>query len=118
MRTKAEVTRAVAGVALEFEAVIRAETQRRRSERELKRLINMEALPIESVTAILPATLPEPVGLEFDRKALVRLALEKRMEMLDNELELANDFLATISMKIAKYLSPQIYKSIFSGQRI
>jgi len=29
----------------------------------------------------------------------------------------ANDFLATISMKIAKYLSPQIYKSIFSGQR-
>ena len=29
----------------------------------------------------------------------------------------ANDFLASISMKIAKYLSPQIYKSIFSGQR-
>jgi len=29
----------------------------------------------------------------------------------------ANDFLATISMKIAKYISPQIYKSIFSGQR-
>src|SRR5262249_46027476 len=27
------------------------------------------------------------------------------------------DFLAAISMKIAKYLSPQIYKSIFSGQK-
>ena len=28
-----------------------------------------------------------------------------------------NDFLAGISMKLAKYLSPQIYKSIFSGQK-
>jgi class 3 adenylate cyclase len=35
----------------------------------------------------------------------------------NRELTEANDFLAAISMKIAKYLSPQIYKSIFSGQR-
>jgi class 3 adenylate cyclase len=36
---------------------------------------------------------------------------------MNRELSEANDFLAAISMKIAKYLSPQIYKSIFSGQR-
>jgi adenylate cyclase len=36
---------------------------------------------------------------------------------VNHELSEANDFLASISMKIAKYLSPQIYKSIFSGQR-
>jgi len=35
----------------------------------------------------------------------------------NRELAEANDFLASISMKIAKYISPQIYKSIFSGQR-
>ncbi|HKY86556.1 MAG TPA: adenylate/guanylate cyclase domain-containing protein, partial [Pseudorhodoplanes sp.] len=35
----------------------------------------------------------------------------------NKELAEANDFLAAISMKIAKYISPQIYKSIFSGQR-
>jgi class 3 adenylate cyclase len=35
----------------------------------------------------------------------------------NRELTEANDFLASISMKIAKYISPQIYKSIFSGQR-
>jgi len=35
----------------------------------------------------------------------------------NQELHEANDFLASISMKIAKYISPQIYKSIFSGQR-
>jgi adenylate cyclase len=35
----------------------------------------------------------------------------------NRELHEANDFLASVSMKIAKYISPQIYKSIFSGQR-
>ncbi len=36
---------------------------------------------------------------------------------MNQELTEANDFLAGISMKLAKYLSPQIYKSIFSGQK-
>jgi class 3 adenylate cyclase len=36
---------------------------------------------------------------------------------INHQLEEANDFLATVSMKIAKYLSPQVYKSIFSGQK-
>jgi class 3 adenylate cyclase len=36
---------------------------------------------------------------------------------LNRELHLTNDFLATVSLKIAKYLSPQIYKSIFSGEK-
>jgi adenylate cyclase len=35
----------------------------------------------------------------------------------NRELEAANEFLASISMKISRYLSPQIYKSIFSGQK-
>ena len=49
------------------------------------------------------------------------IGLQRRQEALvqgiNRELTEANDFLASISMKIAKYLSPQIYKSIFSGQR-
>ncbi|HEU4826293.1 MAG TPA: adenylate/guanylate cyclase domain-containing protein [Dongiaceae bacterium] len=35
----------------------------------------------------------------------------------NRELEAANEFLANISLKISRYLSPQIYKSIFSGER-
>jgi class 3 adenylate cyclase len=35
----------------------------------------------------------------------------------NRELESANEFLANVSLKISRYLSPQIYKSIFSGQR-
>ncbi|WP_248304788.1 adenylate/guanylate cyclase domain-containing protein [Breoghania sp. L-A4] len=45
----------------------------------------------------------------------IRQALHfRRMNM---ELEEANSFLASVSMKISKYLSPQVYKSIFSGER-
>ena len=36
---------------------------------------------------------------------------------MNRELETANEFLATLSTKISRYLSPQIYKSIFSGQK-
>ena len=36
---------------------------------------------------------------------------------MNKELETANEFLAGLSLKISRYLSPQIYKSIFSGQK-
>lgn len=36
---------------------------------------------------------------------------------LNEELGEANSFLAAVSMKISKYLSPQVYRSIFSGER-
>src|SRR5215813_8875985 len=36
---------------------------------------------------------------------------------MNRELETANQFLATLSTKISRYLSPQIYKSIFSGEK-
>jgi adenylate cyclase len=49
------------------------------------------------------------------------IALQRRQAAeiagMNRELETANEFLATLSMKISRYLSPQIYKSIFSGQR-
>jgi adenylate cyclase len=40
-----------------------------------------------------------------------------QIQGMNRELETANEFLASLSMKISRYLSPQIYKSIFSGQR-
>jgi adenylate cyclase len=49
------------------------------------------------------------------------IAMQRRqakvIRAVNRELEGANEFLAAISMKISRYLSPQIYKSIFSGQR-
>ena len=40
----------------------------------------------------------------------------QRFARMNAELEDANTFLASISVKISKYLSPQVYKSIFSGE--
>jgi adenylate cyclase len=49
------------------------------------------------------------------------IAMQRRqaavIQGMNSELETANDFLASLSMKISRYLSPQIYKSIFSGQK-
>jgi adenylate cyclase len=36
---------------------------------------------------------------------------------MNKELETANEFLSGLSLKISRYLSPQIYKSIFSGEK-
>jgi adenylate cyclase len=48
------------------------------------------------------------------------ILLQRRQNALirgmNNDLAGANDFLASVSMKISHYLSPQIYKSIFSGE--
>lgn len=47
------------------------------------------------------------------------IALQHRqqvaMRRMNTALKESNDFLATVSLKISHYLSPQIYKSIFSG---
>lgn len=49
------------------------------------------------------------------------LGMQRRQSLqimgMNKELEANNDFLATLSMKISRYISPQIYKSIFSGQK-
>jgi adenylate cyclase len=49
------------------------------------------------------------------------ISLQRRqaatIQGMNAELETANEFLASLSMKISRYLSPQIYKSIFSGQK-
>lgn len=52
---------------------------------------------------------------------LLFLALQWRQAVqfagMNVELEEANSFFASVSMKISKYLSPQVYKSIFGGEK-
>jgi adenylate cyclase len=49
------------------------------------------------------------IGIERRQTATIR--------GMNKELETSNEFLASLSMKISRYLAPQIYKSIFSGQK-
>ncbi len=53
-------------------------------------------------------------GLSF---LAVQRRQARQISGMNRELESANEFLASLSMKISRYISPQIYKSIFSGQR-
>jgi len=46
-----------------------------------------------------------------------QLRLASKFRSQSEELAQNNEFLAGISMKISRYLSPQVYKSIFSGEK-
>ena len=89
---------------------------------------------VGDVRAIQEITVRQPIGANiFSFKYLLGyfllvgiagvsfILLQRRQTKLihafNRELSEANNFLASISMKIAKYISPQIYKSIFSGER-
>ena len=41
----------------------------------------------------------------------------EQIKGINRELEQNNDFLASLSLKISRYIPPQVYKSIFSGQK-
>jgi outer membrane protein len=99
VRTKVELTRAESGVARRFTSVISAETNRRRSERSLKRAINLAGLTVDSDTVIIPSTAPTPEDLLFDRGELLKVSYANRMELLDNEIQQVID---RISVGVSK----------------
>lgn len=86
-----EVIRAQSGLGQRLEAIIRAENIVLLQQRELKRIMNMPGLPVDSQTVIVPGTEPDPVEYEVDRKAAADLAVTNRMEMLALELQVAAD---------------------------
>jgi outer membrane protein TolC len=88
-----ESTRAAVGVARRVEAVIAAETRRRATQRNLKRIMNMPGLGINSAVALTPKTEPRPLHLTLDADALAERAVANRMELLEVELQLAIDAL-------------------------
>jgi adenylate cyclase len=57
----------------------------------------------------------------FAGLGMALIMLQQRQTALiqgfNRELESTNEFLASISLKISRYLSPQVYKGIFSGQK-
>jgi outer membrane protein len=86
-----EVIRAQAGVADRLEAIIIAQNNVQFQQRELKRIINMPGLTVDTKTMVVPASPPDPVEYIFESDRLVAQALDNRMEMLELELRLAAD---------------------------
>jgi len=86
-----EIVRAEAGLGWRLEDVINAETAVRNLERELKRIMNRNDMPVESDVAIVTATGPDPLGLDFDEQVVAEAAIANRTDMIQIELRLAID---------------------------
>lgn len=86
-----EVLRAQSGVADRAETIIIAENQAAARQRELKRLLNLPELPVQSETAIDLASVPDPALYDANTSTLIDNALASRTELLEVELQLAQD---------------------------
>jgi outer membrane protein TolC len=86
-----EILRAEAGVARQLAAIITAENNLRDRQREFKRTINKPGMDIDTITSILPASEPDPVNYLFEHDRVVDLAIENRTQLLQLELQLAQD---------------------------
>lgn len=90
-KSQVEIIRTEAGVAQQLEAIIVAENNLRDRERELKRTLNKAELEMQTPTVLIPATEPDPVRYELQKRRLVETAIDSRMEMLELELQIAED---------------------------
>ncbi|MFI4882928.1 MAG: TolC family protein [Phycisphaerales bacterium JB064] len=86
-----EVLRAESGVADRVEAIIIAQNNADLRQRELKRLLNLPELPVQSDVAIELESVPDPALYDADGTVMMDRALASRMELLEVELQLAQD---------------------------
>ena len=86
-----ELIRAESGVADRLDSILRAEQAVLLQQRNLKRVMNIDGLDVDSQTVILPTSPPDPVQYEIDPRALTELAIDSRMELLELELQLLAD---------------------------
>jgi len=90
-KAQIELIRTRASVAEKLEAIITAENDLRDTERDLKGKLNKEGLGMETATALIPTTEPDPVHYEIKSQEMTAKAIENRMEMLELELQIAQD---------------------------
>jgi outer membrane protein len=98
-KPQVEVIRTEAGMAQRLESIIIAENNVRDRERDLKRTLNKMGLGMQTPTVLIPATEPDPVRYELEGERLVTTAIENRMEMLELELQIAEDVAAVDYMQ-------------------
>jgi outer membrane protein len=86
-----EETRSEAGVAERLNGIITAKKAVEDRQRELKRIMNEAGLGVNSPAVVVPLTEPDPVRYEINKEQLTASAVENRMEMLEVELQIAQD---------------------------
>ena len=86
-----EIIRAEAGLAARSEEIIIAENHLRQRQRQLKLALNKPGLGPASPTSLICVTTPEPVYYRLDNNLATQVALDNRMDMLEVELQIAQD---------------------------
>lgn len=94
-----EITRAESGLADRLESIIIVQNVVLQAQRELKRVMNMPGLTVDTTTLIVPTTLPDPVEYVFEPSRIADFAIANRMEMLELELRIAAD---TVRVDLAR----------------
>ncbi|HVZ94087.1 MAG TPA: TolC family protein, partial [Phycisphaerales bacterium] len=87
-----EIVRAQSGVANSLEQIILSQNEVKQAQRNLKRIMNLPGLDVGSEAVFELGTQPDPVRYELDPKLLAAEAVTDRMEMLQLELRLAQDY--------------------------
>jgi outer membrane protein TolC len=88
-----EIIRAQAGVAERLEGIIVADNALRDRQRDLKRIMNLPGVDLETQTVLIPVTEPQIEAYELDPHRLSEAAVANRMEMIELELQIAQDAL-------------------------
>lgn len=99
MVPEVDVLRAESGAADKFETIIIAEKNLRDRQRELKRMLNAPGLELGSDVVIVPATRPMAIAYNLDGEQLARAAMNQRMELLEEELRIAEQ---TAAVRVAR----------------
>jgi outer membrane protein TolC len=86
-----EVARAESGLADRLRDIVVAQNAVLLAQRDLKRIMNMPGLDVDSPQHIVAMTDPEPLYYELDPDTLSAGAVEARMELLELELQIAAD---------------------------
>ncbi|CAE7262729.1 tolC [Symbiodinium necroappetens] len=87
-----EVVRAEEGVAQRIFAIINAQNSYQAAQRNIKRIMNVDGLEMDSDTLIVLASDPDPVRYNIEADHMIDAALAQRMELLELELRLAQDY--------------------------
>ncbi|MCA9293548.1 MAG: TolC family protein [Phycisphaerales bacterium] len=93
-----EIIRAQSGLAERLRTIIVAENSVRLNQRNLKRIINVPGLDVGSTTLLVIESTPDPVPYSINGEAMADAALAQRMELLELELQLAQD-VTTIDLR-------------------
>lgn len=88
LSARIELNRANIGVADRVNALVMAKTQLKIAQRQLQFYLNEVGSEVEA-ESLMPTTPPNLTGFQFDRERLVTNAMDERLDLLAQELQLA-----------------------------